>query len=509
MAIQIWQPGEKIKNDRFHILKQLGKGGFGITYLAEDTIKKQQIVIKTLNANQQGEADFAQKQENFVKEGFTLRTFNHPHIVKVYEPIQIGDLWGLVMEYIPGQDLADYIIANGRLGEAEALNYIDQIAQALDCVHQQKFFHRDVKPHNIMLRQDRGEAVLIDFGIAKEFVDLETIYLSNSLGTELYKPIEQYEKRGQFGAYTDIYALAVTLYHLLTGAAPGGGSPLYTSKARKDAQDKGLGTNLDRHLWEKLAEIGISESTQAAIKAGMEIEPSQRPQTMTEFRELLKLNFSSQTNLSRLEKLDNQILVFDEGDLIEGELMELDLMEVEGDSHWLQPSITSESVSSNQEKRSDSHKPVNKSVPLIACVGITIKIRKYLEEIFPKHGYRSYYSYGTYGWQIVHELIREKPDIILLRPMANDYRVCKEIRKNPELKNIPVVILTAKDGAISHLRSKMAGANDFLVESCESKLLLKTIKDRISEYRFRTIQDAQASMIRRLSIKSDKNKKLF
>ena len=285
MAIQIWQPGDKIKNDRFKILKQLGKGGFGITYLAEDTIKKQQIVIKTINANQQGEADFAQKQENFVKEGFTLKTFNHPHIVKVYEPIQIADLWGLVMEYIPGQDLADYIIANGRLGEAEALNYIDQIAQALDCVHQQKFFHRDVKPHNIMLRQDRGEAVLIDFGIAKEFVDLETIYLSNSLGTELYKPIEQYEKRGQFGAYTDIYALAVTLYHLLTGAAPGGGSPLYTSKARKDAQDKGWGNKLDEHLWEELAKVGVSESTQAAIKAGMEIEPSQRPQNMTAFRE--------------------------------------------------------------------------------------------------------------------------------------------------------------------------------------------------------------------------------
>ncbi|WP_295616746.1 serine/threonine-protein kinase [Chamaesiphon sp. GL140_3_metabinner_50] len=152
MAIQIWQEGDKIKNDRFHILKQLGKGGFGITYLAEDTVKKQQIVIKTLNANQQGEADFAQKQENFVKEGFTLTKFNHPHIVKVHEPIQIGDLWGLVMEYIPGQDLADYIIANGRLNEAEALRYIDRIAQALDCVHQQKFFHRDVKPHNIMLR---------------------------------------------------------------------------------------------------------------------------------------------------------------------------------------------------------------------------------------------------------------------------------------------------------------------------------------------------------------------
>jgi tetratricopeptide (TPR) repeat protein len=130
---------------------------------------------------------------------------------------------------------------------------------------------------------------LIDFGIAKEFVDLETIYLSNSLGTELYKPIEQYEKRGQFGAYTDIYALAVTLYHLLTGAAPGGGSPLYTSKARKDAHDKGWGGNLDEHLWGDLANAGVSESTQAAIKAGMEIDPSQRPQSMTEFRKLLGL----------------------------------------------------------------------------------------------------------------------------------------------------------------------------------------------------------------------------
>ncbi len=289
MAIQIWQPGDKIKNDRFHILKQLGTGGFGITYLAEDTSKKQQIVIKTLNANQQSQSDFAHKQENFVNEGLMLKTFNHPHIVKVYELIQAGDLWGLVMQYIPGEDLADYIIANGRLGEAEALRYVDQIAQALDCVHQQKFFHRDVKPHNIMLRQDRGEAVLIDFGIAKEFVDLETIYLSNSLGTELYKPIEQYEKRGQFGAYTDIYALAVTLYHLLTGSAPGGGSPLYTSKARKDAQDKGWGANLEEHLWGELAKAGVSKRTQAAIKAGMEIEPSQRPQTMTAFRELLGL----------------------------------------------------------------------------------------------------------------------------------------------------------------------------------------------------------------------------
>ncbi len=110
---------------------------------------------------------------------------------------------------------------------------------------------------------------------------------SPCLGTELYKPIEQYEKRGQFGAYTDIYALAVTLYHLLTGAAPGGGSYLYRSKERKDARDKGLDKQLDEHLWGELAKTGVSERTQAAIKAGMEIEPSQRPQNITAFCKLL------------------------------------------------------------------------------------------------------------------------------------------------------------------------------------------------------------------------------
>lgn len=289
MSIQIWKPGQKIKNDRFEIIKELGKGGFGITYLADDSRRKQRVVIKTLNANQQGEPNFLDTQEKFLNEGFILKSFDHPHIVKVYEPIQIDTLWGLVMEYIPGSDLKDYTSEKGYLSEAEALGYIDQIAQALDCVHRKNFFHRDVKPHNIMLRQQQREAVLIDFGIAREYIDQQTVYLSNSLGTELYKPIEQYEQRGRFGPYTDIYALAVTLYHLLTGQAPGGGSPLYTAKARKDGQERGYGNQIDEYLWGELAKTGISDRTQQAIQAGMQIEPTQRPHTMTEFRELLGL----------------------------------------------------------------------------------------------------------------------------------------------------------------------------------------------------------------------------
>ncbi len=299
MTIQIWQPGQKIKNDRFEIIKELGKGGFGITYLAQDTHKQERIVIKTLNANQQGDPNFTDTQERFLKEGFTLKTFNHPHIVKVYEPIQVNGLWGLVMEYIEGQDLREYTLEKSRLSEAEALGYIDQIAQALDRVHQEKFFHRDVKPHNIMLRQRQREAVLIDFGLAREYIEQQTMYLSNSMGTELYKPIEQYELKGRFGPYTDIYALAITLYHLLTGSPPGGGSPLYTAKSRKDAQAGGFGKQMEEIMWGELVNAGVSDRTQAAIKAGMEIEPTQRPQTMTEFRELLGLVSKSSTTKSK------------------------------------------------------------------------------------------------------------------------------------------------------------------------------------------------------------------
>jgi formylglycine-generating enzyme required for sulfatase activity/tRNA A-37 threonylcarbamoyl transferase component Bud32 len=308
MQIQIWKPGQKIKNERFEIIKELGKGGFGITYLAQDTHRKQRVVIKTLNANQQSDPNFSDTQERFLKEGFILKTFHHPHIVKVYEPIHVDPLWGLVMEYIDGCDLNDYTKEKGHLNEAEALGYIDQIAQALDVVHQQNFFHRDVKPHNIMLRENRREAVLIDFGIAREYIDQQTVYLSNSWGTEFYKPIEQYEQKGKFGPYTDIYALTVTLYHLLTGSPPGGGSPLYAAKSRKDAQNGGFGKQMEEVMWGELVKFGISDRTQAAIKAGMEIEPTARPQTMTEFRELLGLvNKSSNTK----SKYPHQTFTFD------------------------------------------------------------------------------------------------------------------------------------------------------------------------------------------------------
>jgi eukaryotic-like serine/threonine-protein kinase len=291
METQTWRKGDIVGNGRFEIRQELGTGGFGITYLAYDRVKKQQIAIKTLNSNQQREGDFAVRQKKFEDEGFTLRGLPHPHIVRVYERIEINGLLGFTMEYIPGQDLAKYVKAKGRLSEAESLRYIDQISLALDYVHQNTVFHRDVNPRNIMLRQDRPEAVLIDFGLAREFAELEPIYLSNTDGSELYKPVEQYKKGGVFGPPTDIYALAVTLYFLLNGAPLGSGKNwiAFTSISRKRNHEIGQGVKCDRELWAELINVGVSARTLSAIQAGMAIEPEDRPKNMTEFRELLGL----------------------------------------------------------------------------------------------------------------------------------------------------------------------------------------------------------------------------
>jgi formylglycine-generating enzyme required for sulfatase activity/serine/threonine protein kinase len=290
METQIWRKGDVVGEGRFEILKQLGRGGFGVTYLAYDNAKRRQIAIKTVNSDQQEKADFIKIQEKLWDEGFTLRGFPHRHIVRVYENVIIDGLLGFVMEYVLGQDLEKYVEAKGRLLEPEALRYIDQISQALNFVHQDKIFHRDVNPRNIMLRQDSQEAVLIDFGLAREFVELEPIYLSNTHGSELYKPVEQYKKSGVFGPPSDIYALTVTLYYLLNGGRLGKGKSdwtAYMSISRKRNYESGKGEEADRALWAELSKVEVSARTLAAIQAGMAIEPEDRPKNMTEFRELL------------------------------------------------------------------------------------------------------------------------------------------------------------------------------------------------------------------------------
>ena len=290
--MQLWTPNQQLQNGKFTIQKVLGGGGYGVTYSAIDTNTNNIVAIKTLNPIHHSQADFEQQQVKFVQEAFRLKGCSHPHIVKIHEVVNENGLWGMVMEYIQGQDLGVYISQNGKLSEDEALKYINQIGTALEYIHQQGMLHRDVKPNNIMLRQNKQEAVLIDFGLAREFDLNQTGSMTNSK-TEGYAPIEQYERRGKFAAYTDVYALAATLYALVTGDTPlpanfrQTGIPLPAPKQRNPE---------------------ICDRLNDGIIKGMALEPENRPQTVKEWLDLLIPNQVKSPDVIEASKLPTTIV---------------------------------------------------------------------------------------------------------------------------------------------------------------------------------------------------------
>lgn len=178
----------------------------------------------------------------------------------------------MVMEYVEGEDLGRYIEKNGQLSESKAIFIITKVGEALSSIHQKGFLHRDIKPANILLRSADLSPVLIDFGLAREFISEQSLSMTNSR-TESFAPIEQYQRRGNFGAWTDVYALAATLYVLLTARPP------LPAKFRYE-------TDYDLTPPQQY-EPQISDRINEAILKGMEIEPGDRSQSVAEWLKLL------------------------------------------------------------------------------------------------------------------------------------------------------------------------------------------------------------------------------
>ena len=270
--MRYWRPGTTIQNGKYVIETTLGGGGFGITYRAREESSGKPIAIKTLNVLIQSRSDFAKHQERFVQEAFYLAKCNHPHIIKVKDVCKEGELWCMVMKFIVGKNLQEYVEEKGILAATEAVKYIEQIGDALTYIHQQGFLHRDVKPANIMIRQDISKAVLIDFGLARSFVEGQTQTHTSSV-TPSFAPIEQYQTRAKRGAYTDVYSLAATLYYLLTKELP------------LAAAYRGIGEKL---IPPQQHNPQISDRVNTIILKGMALQPHQRPQSVGEWLQALK-----------------------------------------------------------------------------------------------------------------------------------------------------------------------------------------------------------------------------
>jgi eukaryotic-like serine/threonine-protein kinase len=283
----MWITGQELQQGKYKLEKMLGVGGFGVTYLATEQPSGRPVAVKTLNVVTQNKPNFERAQEKFIKEAFRLSQCSHPHIVRVYDIFKEEKLWGMAMEYIAGENLKDYLEQKGVLSEEEGLSYIHQIGDALSFVHSQGFLHRDVKPQNIMLRSmnsgnsETYEAVLIDFGSAREFTTGKTETHTN-VGTECFAPIEQYEKRARRGEFTDVYALAATLYNLLTGKRP----------CPSDFRDQGM-----ELIPPKQHNPNLSQSINNSVLKGMELRVENRSQTVRDWLRLLSSDLS-QFNLN-------------------------------------------------------------------------------------------------------------------------------------------------------------------------------------------------------------------
>ncbi|MBD2185843.1 serine/threonine protein kinase [Planktothrix sp. FACHB-1355] len=218
-----WTTGQQLQNGDYTIKCELGRGRFGVTYLAKDNKNGGDTVIKTLNyeqldiqikTHQITPEEKIKLETRFLDEADKLRRYNHPHIVKVKKTFKEGDRSCIVLEYIPGDTLNRLV--KRVLPEKEALRYIQQIGSALSEVHKHKDLHRDVKPDNIMIRAGKYDAVLIDFELVRGFEHP----LSRQATEVGFAALELYTPQKDKGAYTDVYALAATLYAVLTGEKP-------------------------------------------------------------------------------------------------------------------------------------------------------------------------------------------------------------------------------------------------------------------------------------------------
>ena len=228
-----WQPGTKIFGNRYTIEKRLKVGGFGITYLVKGP-RGRAFVLKTLKDEVMTEAEYIPYRDKFLRdfdrETAKIAICRHRHIVQVENHFNHEGLPCMVMEYVQGQDLGDRVLRDGALPEDVALRYIREVGDALRVMHEKGLLHRDIKPQNIMVRLPADEAVLIDFGIAREFIPNLTQTHTIAL-TPCFAPIEQYDEQEHRGEFTDVYALAATLYYVLTGTLP----PIATMRLRRES----------------------------------------------------------------------------------------------------------------------------------------------------------------------------------------------------------------------------------------------------------------------------------
>ncbi|MEQ8318460.1 MAG: serine/threonine-protein kinase [Phycisphaerales bacterium] len=208
--------GQKIPG--YRLLGKLGAGAMATVYKARQLNLDRLVAIKVLPRKFSQNPQFI---ERFYAEGRAAAQLNHPHIVQAYDVGKAGEYHYFVMEYVNGRTVYEDIVKNKRFGEADAIEIVRQVAQALGHAHDRGIIHRDVKPKNIMITKE-GVVKLADMGLARAMSDKEAAEAEagKAFGTPFYISPEQIRGETNVGAEADIYSLGATLYHMVTGVVP-------------------------------------------------------------------------------------------------------------------------------------------------------------------------------------------------------------------------------------------------------------------------------------------------
>lgn len=280
-----------ILHGTYKIESYLASGGFGNTYLAkniefDETYAIKEFFVKgvcqrdgnstTISvSNAENTNSFEQQREKFKKEARRLRCLSNPHIVKVYDLFEENGTAYYVMDYVDGENLSARLKrTNAPLAESEVRNYLNQILDGLEAIHNEGMFHLDIKPANIMV--DSHDVVkLIDFGASKQQSTVGGATMSTGISyTNGYAPSEQMaQSYDKFGPWTDFYALGATMYKLLTNQDPPSASDLSEDETE------------DKHL--ALPMPNVSEEMKKMVVWMMQVNRFKRPQSVGEIRDLI------------------------------------------------------------------------------------------------------------------------------------------------------------------------------------------------------------------------------
>jgi serine/threonine-protein kinase len=274
----------EVLHERYKIAHQIGQGGMGSIYQAEDLrLEGRLCALKEVQGDPTLPPETQQQaREQFYTEASVLARLDHPNLPKVSDFFSEGDRDYLVMDFVAGRDLKtimDEARQNGRfLSEGEVIGWADQLMDALEYLHRQDppIVHRDIKPSNVKLTP-AGVVKLVDFGLVKVLAapDERTVTVVQGVGTALYTPLEQYGgDTGHTDVRSDIYAVGATLYHLLTNEPPAEAKQRFLRPESLKAP--------------RALNPALSLQTERALLWAMALHPDDRPPDVATFRQALE-----------------------------------------------------------------------------------------------------------------------------------------------------------------------------------------------------------------------------